>query len=373
MENCIFRIKGIALKSYVILNIGFIIISLLYIQLEPFIKLKERKYVMGLFVVFFSVLMAIRPTDTKDTMNYINAFSDFQSGQTYGINLLQKYNGFELGYIYLNRIFKIFSNNYRVFFFIITIAGVTLTIVALKRLCCKTEQNEKYLFGLIFSAYISYFGLLYNGISLRAGLAIGLGLTAVNWMIENKLVEALIFILLAVSIQRSAFLFVIIYFVIKFFPLLKMKVHLLIWFVMGIFLFNGIGSSILILVSNMLSNIISRYNISGFGAYLAELEAGIGLRDVYLWLLYGVLILFMNYSEYYMRYLNVIMIGTLIVVFLHDIRAIARIHDMFFVFMVPMLYYIYNEKTLVTMQSKRLMITGVMCINSMVMLKLCFW
>lgn len=341
--------------------------------MEPFIKQKEKKYLFGFFIVLFSLLMAFRPVETKDTLNYINGFNNAQSLPIYGINLLQKYDGFEWGYIYLNYLFREFSDNYRIFFFLVTIVGITLSLYALISLSCKAGMGEINQFSLIFSAYISYFGILYNGISVRAGLSMGLGLVALEWMLNDKWIKSLAFILLAISIQRAAVLFVIVYFIIRFFPILKMKIHFFIWFVLGIVLFSGGGSRVLIFVLDILNNIIARFHISGFGAYLAELDIGVGIRDIYLWLLYGIFIFFICDSQYYMKYLNVILVGTLIVVFLHDIRAIARVYDVFYLFMIPILAIIYNEKSVLTMESKKLLIIGIMCANSMVMLKLCFF
>lgn len=355
------------------LNIGFIILALLYLQIEPLIKQNEKKYLCGLFIIVFSLLMAIRPINTKDTLNYINGFNKSQSISIHGINFFQKYDGFEWGYIYLNRLFRNFSDNYRLFFFLITIVGITLSVCALVYLARKAGVCEINMFSLIFSVYISYFGILYNGISVRAGLSMGLGLVALICMLDNKWIKSLVFILLAVSIQRAAFLFVVIYFIIRFFPILKMKIHLFIWFVLGIILFGGGGSRVLIFVSKILNSIIIKFHISGFGAYLAELDVGVGIRDIYLWLLYGIFIFFMCNSQYYMKYLNVILVGTLIVVFLHDIRAIARVYDMFYLFMVPILAIIYNEKSFIAMKSKRLLIVGIMYANSVIMLKLCFF
>ena len=87
---------------YLILNIGFIVISILYIKVEQKVRNKDRKYVMGLLIILFSILMAIRPLEMPDTLGYVQNFDYFQPGQRYQVNFFQKYMGnYEYGYIFL--------------------------------------------------------------------------------------------------------------------------------------------------------------------------------------------------------------------------------------------------------------------------------
>lgn len=128
-------------------------------------------------------------------------------------------------------------------------------------------------------------------------------------------------------------------------------------------------------IIGLLQNIIIKFGISGFGAYLIELYPDIGLRDIFCWLLYGLMILISDNNTMVQKYLNVVMAGTVIVVFLYSVRAVSRAYDMFFLFTIPILYMYYNYgfEHNPTLTKFYRVIPPVMCaMNGILMLRTCF-
>lgn len=364
---------------YLLLNAGLIAVCYLYMKIEPRIREKQRKYIILILNVVASVLFAFRPVMTKDTAGYIDAFEQVGNFSGLGFSFLQKYQGYEYGYIYLMKIFRLFSNNYRCFFFIISFIGLWLAIYSLCFLTnkCWIGEENRILSGGVLTFYIANFGFLYNGISVRAGLTLGLGLLAIVRLINKKYIRGMLLFIIAFSIQRTSILFVAIYLVIKFIPALKQKAHLVLWAISGAMLFSGFGNWGFTYIGALMDSLFTKYSISGYSAFLQTLDTSIGLRDVYMWLLYGFLVVISDNRKYIQKYLNVVMIGVLVIVFLHGVRAIARVYDMFFLFSIPLMasyyYRLGNHKQNVFYKYKDVGIAALVCMNAILMLRLSFY
>lgn len=362
-------------EMYLVLNIVFIIISILYIKVEPRISCKDRIYVIWGLIILFSLLMATRPLETPDTAGYAQNFYLIQPGHKYPVNFLQKYMGYEFGYVYLISFFRLFCNNHSVFFFLTAFIGTSFMIFGLKNLSDKISSGNNKMYAPVFAIYISCFGLLYNGISIRAGLSMGLGIMAINLVLERRWVWGIMLFFIAFTMQRSAVLFLPIYFALKFIPGLKRKTHLWIWLISGGVLFTGLADRVFPYIASILNYIFIKFHVSGFGAFLLAPERRIGIRVVYFWLLYGVFILLLRYSKDYAKYMNVIMLGALIVVFMHGVRAVSRAYDIFYLFQVPLLGAMYQEDApFINMKiERRVKILGIICANAVIMLKISFF
>lgn len=362
------------MSVYLALNVVFIIFSVAYIKIEPRIKSDDRKYVMWFLIIIFSVLMAARPLDSPDTAGYVENFYCIEPGQRYPINLLQKYMGYEYGYVYLISFFRVFSNSFRLFFFLTAFAGTSMTVFGLKHLGDKILAKESRVFAPVFAIYISGFGLLYNGISVRAGLSMGLGVMAVDFILDRKWMRGVLLLFLAFTIQRFSILFLPIIFAIKFLPKFTRESHVQIWFLGGAIMFTGLAGKVIPYLADMINGVSSKFQISGVSSYLMDVSEGIGIRDTYFWFLYGGLVVFLFYNKNYGKYLNVIMLGSFIIVFMYGVRAISRAYGMFYLFIVPLLSVMYNEDSgSVNMRRERRMkVLAVTGANAMIMLKLCF-
>lgn len=369
---------------YYYLNILIILSSVLYMVMERNIVRNQRTIIYKLLVLSAILLFAFRPEDSKDTLGYIASFNNIDTFSSVDITFLQKFGGYELGYIYLIRFFGQITDSYRIFFLFISGTGLIMTLWALNRMTNKSlkpiiydnDSKLKYLpIGAILALYISCYGYLYNGISVRAGISIGLGLVAFYKMQEKKVIKSIFLFFLAFSLQRTSFLFVIAFFIYQFVPILKKKTHLIIWLVTGFTMFSGIASYALTFINVWLITLIQRFGISGYDAYLSSLDVAVGLTDIYKWLLYGLLIFICDNKEKNQKYLNVVMIGALIVVFMHDVRAVSRAYDLFYLFIIPLLsdfYYGKMDKVRALNPFRKIIVHSVIIINAIVMLRTSF-
>lgn len=362
------------MSVYILLNIIFVIFSIVYIRIEPKIKSKDRRYIIWFLIIIFSALMAIRPLETPDTPGYAQNFYYFKSGQKYSVNFFQKYMGYEYGFIYLIRFFKLFSSSYRLFFFCTAFLGTSLAVFGFKQLSDRIAESNRKRYAPLFAIYISSFGLLYNGISIRAGLAMGMSVMAINLILDKQWIKGAILFLAALTIQRSVILFIIIFCAIKFVPAFRRQTHIFIWLFSGCILFTGYGDKFFSYMVKILNTIIIKFQMSAFGSYLIDIGGGIGIRTTYFWSLYGILVLFLLYSKRYSKYLNVIMFGVFIIVFMHGVESIARAYDMFYLFLVPLLNVMYNEcsKSVYVKRERQIKILAIISVNFLLMMKLCF-
>lgn len=363
--------------QYLIYNILYVTLIILYGSIDKRVVRKQRKYIYAFFLIGFAYLMAIRPTETPDTQIYINAFTNVNSGWLKNVSLLQKYNSaFEYGYIFLMLLARRITSNARVFLFFICLAGMLLTARAFKKLMDRVEGvDESGTYFDALSTTIVCYGLLYFGISVRAGLAIGLGLTFINCMLDKKWLRSVLLLAVAFSIQRTAILYILIYLAIRFLPVLKKKMHYVIWALAGILLFSNVGRMIYRFIGPTLIQLMNTRNISSYG-YLSEAlsnTAAVARTDILTWLIYGILIFFSIEEEHYNKYLNSIMIGAMILSIFNDVMAISRAYDLFYMFTVPM-YCILNthdSAIIKDQRHKKLLIHALMIMNFYIMLELC--
>ena len=155
-------------------------------------------------------------------------------------------------------------------------------------------------------------------------------------------------------------------------PVLKKNTYWILWAVSGIILFTQLGAIVYNYLATWIVAAINRFHISGYDAFFTGADMNVGLRDIYLWLLYGLLILMMNLEEKYGKYLNVIMAGSFIVATMYGVRAAARVYDIFYLFMVPIMGAIYWGRPAVYGMNKRFVTYAVMVANAILMLRLCF-
>lgn len=372
---------------YVILNVLLLIMAVIYMIGEENIVVSQRKYVATIIVLFSAFLFSMRPADTKDTLGYINNYTNAEQFSNANITVFQKYKGYEIGYIYLMRFFKNITDNYRFLFFFIALTGILLSVCSLKGIVGQLDRTTSnvlesnrddtyFYFGTILVLYLCGYGMLYNGISLRAGFSMGLSLFAICEALKRKRVVALIYFFLAFLFQRStAFFLFFAFLILRFFPRQSRKVHACVWVISGLIMFSGLSGIILPYIVSSLQTIILKFGISGYNAFLVTLDNNIGIRDIFYWALYGFLIIICDESNTMQKYLNVVMFGELIVTFLYAVRAVARAYDLFYLFDIPILYKYYNNITqnnnVFTALSR--IVVPLLCIMSgMLMLRLSF-
>lgn len=364
------------MDSYLLINIIFILVLFIYAYFDKYMHKSSSKIFITILIVIFSIIMAFRPIDTPDTAGYIDGFYLIQPKVDYNISYLEEYNNYEKGYIQLIQLFKYFSTNYKLFFFIIAFLGTYISIRAQFYLYQNLNPNVRIKYGLILAIYIALFGVLYNGISVRAGLSMGMGLMFIAEWVNKKRIKATLCILIAFAIQRTCIIMVVIWLIYLLIPSFKKKIYLLIWGVLGAILFLSDVSGFSAALANNINLLLLSTNINDYSSYLEEISSEKGLPFYFFWLVSGFLILIGDNSKIYNKYINIILAGVFIFCIFGGVRAIARVYDMFFLFLVPLLTYHLdkNTKYLNSMVIQRLKITKVglllvICFASYIMLK----
>lgn len=337
----------------------------------------QRKYVFFALTVCFATIVAFRPEATPDTDIYIRGFEGVNTSWLEGFSLLGKYgNVFEYGYVFLMLLFKNITDNPRVFFFLITLGGMLLTTWCLywfSEVFSKDDTTWDYYD--CYTIYLLCFALLYNGISVRAGLSIGFGLLFLVLMMKKKILKAVVFLFIAFTMHRISILFLGIYLVLKFMPAMSKRVHYIVWGICGLMLFSRIGLRLFSIISPYISNWMINNNISSYG-YLTEasMDGGLAGTTILKWLIYGFLIFFSMNNESYKKMLNLVLVGCLILSIFNGVTAISRAYDLFYLFTVPMYCALEKEDTLLV-YSNRIFMKLIMCIilllNIYIMLRLC--
>jgi len=202
------------------------------------------------------------------------------------------------------------------------------------------EQDVNY--PLLFSIYTGYFGLYYCGIAIRAGLAMGLILLGVVYVLKKKYIPALVLLFIAFTLQRTSIIGLGLLLVILFFHLkISKKTITIIWFVIGTLIFSGIAEKLFTYTLNIFEFIFTKYSVLDYSRYLLRgkqtSEAGIA---VFLdWLIGLIIILFIYDDEKISRLFNVYLVGFLIIVFTLTIPGFNRMSDYFIVVNIPMMYH----------------------------------
>lgn len=337
-------------------SVSILVCGLLCATASMTVRLSSRKQetiLMVLFTFLFSLIMADRSLDIPDTFWYQNSFSELDAHQQYAFSLFQdNYRfGFEYGYIYFMQFFKRFiSTDYRVFFFFCSIIISSLFIYSVKNIYIYLvdDDSEDINYPLLFCIYVSYFGLYYCGMAIRAGLAMGLILLGVVFSLRKKYVPAILLLFVAFTLQRTSVVGVGLLLSILFFRLkINKRIMMGIWLAIGILIFSGVAtrlfsytSDLLVMLFNRSSLDYSRYLLRGGQAS----EAGIA---VFLDWVIGIIILLSIYEdERIARIFNIYLVGFIIIVFTMTIPGFNRISDYFTVVNIPMLYQFSTDRNI---------------------------
>ena len=200
------------------------------------------------FAVMLSVIFALRnPETTSDTAEYVKVFNKVSIEE----NWVSRIERFEPGYCFLNRIVKYFTIDYKWLFFIISITIYLLFLKSVKNITEEYKKNANYLgknrldsffYPLsFFLVYTAYFGLLYNSIAIRQGIAIPLIYIACIFSKSNRKIYAGISIIIACLLHQTAILAVPII-VISFLDI-EINKRFLSKFVFGMLIFYCLGFS----------------------------------------------------------------------------------------------------------------------------------
>lgn len=184
---------------------------------------RDKRQIIRLFFIALLAMLALRSASVGvDLKNYIYYFEKIQI-----INFASlPYVEIELGYVWLNKLCSLVSNNFHFFVFVVAI----ICVVPIKNLYEKKIQDP-YLTIVLFMC-MPVFPMLFSG--LRQAIAIAIGCIAYSFVEKRKIIPYLFTIFIAVLFHKSAIILLLMY------PLyvyrLKRK-HLLMFVPLALFIF----------------------------------------------------------------------------------------------------------------------------------------
>ena len=187
------------------MNIPIIYLITFISSVMMFYESKFSKSIQTLFyfsfVLIFSFIVSVRLPTSPDTLNYINSLKLVDLNTP--IFSTGPYD-FEIGFTILLKFFKyIFGINHILLFFLVSVLGYTL-LYLLYKLFINTIKMKNYGYLSLFAFYTPYFGIYYQGIVLRAGISILLGLFFLLFLFKKKFFIAIIFIIFSYFFHDSS-------------------------------------------------------------------------------------------------------------------------------------------------------------------------
>lgn len=306
-------------------------------------------------ILFFILLISTRGLSVPDTDAYIEIFNNINSSFT----VFSIYT--EIGFQYLAKLSKlIFGADYIAFFALICVINSVLLYCALLNYTrfLKSENNtfRWHNYVLLFVLYFAFFGLYYNAIVLRAGIAILLIINASIYAAKPikckaDYIKILLFLLFAIAFHTSAIIGVAICLISHYAggdnKFSQVKNYILIGGAAiaylsgaGRYFAKNIAGSILTKISSIDTEVVST---GRFQSYIDDNMAGTsGFSFKFLFFMLSAL-LFNKYRRndlFYDKSLLLLIIGLWIYALLGSVTIIERISD-FFMSYSFILYYIY--------------------------------
>lgn len=336
------------------------ILNSLYSMIEYRLSRNLRIYVSTFLVIIFAIMIAFRPHYIPDTIAYINVFTIMESISINGNNAIAELGlDMEWGFLYLIKFFHIIGiDNYVVFFILLSIINSILVVWAsskiIKLINKELEKSEsliahksKYKFGIVLAIYFSYYGLMHNAITLRAGLSLTLSLVVIAFFMEKKYLKALLVFLVALSFHSLSILIPIVLVMYKVIPRLPARAYRLILIVNGVFLFfrsRTVITSLTIEFSTKISDYIPVLRPLIRYLYNNNANAEFALRNVFFYALSWYFIRFKLKSEIFYKMYNIFLVGISLMIGLNNIMGISRVYDYMLFYIILLQYCMYEYK-----------------------------
>lgn len=174
----------------------YLIIGLIAL-IEPNVKKEQRKillYISASIIVLFQAFRWRTGTDWQPYYDFFNESKNFR-------NCLD--SGFEIGYSFLNHCIRNLTDSYTVFLFIECLLNIIFVCLFARYF------NKRYSITILLTTFaIGVFPIRYT-------LAASIIAVSYKYIIEKNFIKFLILNLFAVSIHRSAIIFIPLYFIVR--------------------------------------------------------------------------------------------------------------------------------------------------------------
>lgn len=297
---------------------------------------KTDLHITLFFIILTSILMSVRPLEVADTTAYFQAYNRSEFVQMENFIIGTRYLNMEYLFVLTMKIFVEFNFSFEVFMFFMALVTYCTSIYSLnvlnKYISKSTEDN----YLLIWIIYMLYFAAHYGGIAIRAGLSMGIGLLGVSFFIRERRIIGIALILLASSFQSMALVFIPIIILFYMIPRISKDKLMLLWLLMFGLLITNISGRLVGAISSMVERLFFVINLGGFAHYLNIFDITVGKKDIYVLVLFGMLIIISYNRIVENQRLSLIAFSGLITLcFLYPVNSINRVYDYFLLFIIP--------------------------------------
>lgn len=185
--------------------VPYILLCLLPILGSVFQRNRKKKNdgsLIWIFFIFLIVLLSLRSVKTGvDLSNYLTFFGDIAK-EPFSKNWT-KYGDLEIGYLFLNNVIALFTDNSQIFLTLIAIISV------LPICCLYAKESESALLSIAIFLILPNFSMLFSG--LRQAIAISIGAMSFYYVKKKKILPFILTIAIACSFHRSALVLLFLY------------------------------------------------------------------------------------------------------------------------------------------------------------------
>lgn len=294
-------------------------------------------------------MIAFRPSTVRDTIPYIDLFNYMDSYQfTFGFGRPEfgAAGDMEIGFANLCKVISLLSSSYQVFFFVVAFLTIGVGMFAIILIASGTNfvSLAQYRILPVFILFISYYGFMYTGIVLRAGLAISFCLLSYAMIFRKRYALGLISFLLAFGFHNSALLFLVVIVSYLFLPTGNIKTYrVLAISIMGLYIFRvfDLFVGLVIHFTRFMASQISFFSFIEYHLSLEYRESSF-LKTILFFMLEFVYLTFClneNLTKQQKKNLNVILVVSIVSGVFGFLPIVTRVIDVLFVVIIPSLLY----------------------------------
>lgn len=307
-----------------------------------------------LFLLLLYLLTVVyRPQTTPDLGGYTGAYrTALSDGFSFRWEEIRSYGFFsksirtvhmEYGFLMLYTLFaKAGFSFYQASFVIdlLEIAGIFYYGTRiLKKFRIPVPDRFFFLFHIII-----FYGLFYQFIAVRQGIAMVLGIACVWYGLENRWITAFVLLYVSTTMHSAGLFNLIPIACIRLTKNLGIKKYLAIWFVFFLIIITG-SENRLYFFADRLAGILTTFS-SAYSGYNESYHASQGVvtvRVVYMLITLLLTIVMVNNQGYY-KFLNVIYLAISVMVFFGSWRIMQRLYDILFVYNCFLMYPAITSK-----------------------------
>ena len=259
---------------------------------------KQMAVVLGLLVISNGFIVAFRPLEAADTIEYINVYQrSFSIIQNYHINSFvdfffnRNYHSMEIGFLYLMYVFYKLGFSVEFFFFSISVimSVATLTgVYYIVKYCIGVTEVSSITYSkiiILWEIYMLWEGILYTSVAIRSGIALGISLLALGLFLEKKKrVLSIVLFAFSITIHSTAISFLIILAVFLWgTSKLTKQIFIIAWIALVIGYMFRVGDytvKFALLITNWIFGMLK---INAFSSYFLDIEFAFQKRSFFFW------------------------------------------------------------------------------------------